>query len=321
MRCSTSTARQHVHPLRQHHLRLEHQRGTAGNDLGRWRHRHHRLLEPVFSNVINLEATAFSSIGLRQTSAEIRAGLDLPSWFTNALPSNTYDGSNNLAIARGVVIENAIGGSARDIISGNAAANSLSGGLGNDTLSGLGGDDVLNGGSGADSMTGGSGNDTFYVDSASDVVKESKSGGSDVAWSYLTSYTLGSYVEGGRIMSGGTASLTGNSLDNVLFAGSGNNVLAGGSGTDTVSYAYAKKAVTASLATTAAQATGGSGSDQFSSIENLTGSGYADKLTGSAGANRLAGGEGRDTLTGGAGKDIFDFDRLADMGTSRSTRT
>ncbi|MGV3572521.1 MAG: M10 family metallopeptidase [Ramlibacter sp.] len=271
----------------------------------------------VFSNIINLEATTYSSIGLRQTAAEIRSGLDLPSWFNN-LPSSTYDGSYNLAIARGVVIENAKGGSGRDIISGNAAANNLAGNAGNDTLSGGAGNDTLHGGSGTDSMTGGSGNDTFYVDSTGDIVKESKSGGTDLVLSYLTSHTLASYVEGGRIMSGGTANLTGNGGDNVLYAGSGNNVLVGGSGSDTVSYAYASKGVAASLAVTTAQATGGSGSDQFSSIENLAGSAYGDKLTGNGGANRLAGGEGRDTLTGGAGKDIFDFNTLADTGTSSS---
>ena len=49
----------------------------------------------------------------------------------------------NLAIARGVIIENAIGGSGSDTIIGNAAAN------------------VLTGRSGIDSLTGGAGSDTF----------------------------------------------------------------------------------------------------------------------------------------------------------------
>jgi Ca2+-binding RTX toxin-like protein len=77
-----------------------------------------------------------------------------------------------------------------------------------------------------------------------------------------------------------------------------------------------------------AQATGGSGSDTLISIENLTGSNYNDRLTGTTGANSLNGGSGNDTLTGGAGKDqltggsgndTFDFNALAEMGTSSAT--
>jgi Ca2+-binding RTX toxin-like protein len=70
-------------------------------------------------------------------------------------------------------------------------------------------------------------------------------------------------VENGRITAAGAANLTGNSLANVLYAGTGTNELDGSTGTDTVSYAYATAAVTASLAVTTAQATGGSGSDTF----------------------------------------------------------
>lgn len=57
--------------------------------------------------------------------------------------SNVNGRTGNLAIARGVVIENATGGSAADTIIGNGA------------------DNVLRGGSGADIFTGGGGNDTF----------------------------------------------------------------------------------------------------------------------------------------------------------------
>jgi Ca2+-binding RTX toxin-like protein len=120
-------------------------------------------------------------------------------------------------------------------------------------------------------------------------------------------------VEYGRIMLTGTARLTGNTLDNLLFAAAGNNVLAGGAGQDTVSYASATAAVTASLATTSAQNTGGSGNDTLSSIEHLIGSRYADRLTGSAGGNRLDGGAGNDTLTGGLGDDTYVVSQTGDV--------
>ncbi len=53
------------------------------------------------------------------------------------------------------LIENAIGGSGNDTITGNAANNVLSGGAGND---------ILIGGGGADTLDGGPGDDTFYFD-------------------------------------------------------------------------------------------------------------------------------------------------------------
>lgn len=56
----------------------------------------------------------------------------------------------NLAIAAGVTIEDAKGGSGSDLLVGNDAANRLEGGAGNDSLAGLRGVDTLVGGSGVD---------------------------------------------------------------------------------------------------------------------------------------------------------------------------
>ncbi len=53
-----------------------------------------------------------------------------------------YDGTDDLAIAYGVTIENAIGGSGNDILTGNSANNTLSGGPGDDTLDGQAGIDT-----------------------------------------------------------------------------------------------------------------------------------------------------------------------------------
>jgi len=62
------------------------------------------------------------------------------------------------------LIENAIGGSGRDAITGNAASNSLRGGGGADRLCGLDGADRLAGGSGSDVLRGGAGRDVFVFD-------------------------------------------------------------------------------------------------------------------------------------------------------------
>jgi Ca2+-binding RTX toxin-like protein len=200
-------------------------------------------------------------------------------------------------------------GSAGIAGAGNELANSLLGNAGNNRLLGYLGNDVLNGGAGADTMVGGDGSDVYFVDNVGDVVSESNSlastGGIDHVHSYLSAYTLGANIENGRILATGTANLTGNSLNNVLYAGAGNNVLDGSTGTDTVSYAYATAGVTASLATSAAQATGGSGTDTLIGIERLTGSAYSDRLTGNSAANVLNGGAGNDVLNGGAGADAL----------------
>jgi serralysin len=65
--------------------------------------------------------------------------------------TDLYDGTHNLGIAFGAIIENATGGSNTDIITGNNVNNILAGGGGNDTLSGGAGYDTLDGGDGLDS--------------------------------------------------------------------------------------------------------------------------------------------------------------------------
>jgi Ca2+-binding RTX toxin-like protein len=191
---------------------------------------------------------------------------------------------------------------------GTAGADSLAGGVGSDTL---------DGGAGADTLAGGDGSDIYYVNSSLDVVTETNAladtGGIDQVNSTLAAYTLGSNIENGAILATGTASLTGNGLDNVLYAGVGSNVLDGGSGIDTVSYANASAGIKISLAATAAQATGGSGSDTLRNVENLTGSSYADSLTGNTLDNTLNGGAGADTLIGGDGSDTYDVDNSLDV--------
>lgn len=230
-------------------------------------------------------------------------------------------------------------------LTGNTLANSLAGNAANNVLNGLGG---------VDHMTGGNGSDSYYVDNVGDVVTEtntsSTTGGIDIVYSYLVAYTLGANVENGRILNTGSANLTGNGLNNLLYAGSGVNVIDGGTGvSDTVSYQFATTAgssgVTLNLSVVngAGQsiASGISGADRIKNVENITGSSYADTLTGSQNANVLdgrsgndkliglsgndilvggagndvlVGGVGRDLLTGGTDNDIFDFNALSDLG-------
>ncbi len=217
--------------------------------------------------------------------------------------SVTYVLSSNVEklTLTGTTAINGTGNALDNVLTGNSAVNTLTGNAGNDVLDGL---------AGADTMKGGIGDDTYYVDNASDVVTELASEGTDTVISTLT-HTLATNVENLRLNATGAINATGNTLDNVLFAGAGSNVLNGLGGTDTASYLYAGSAVTVSLASTSAQATGGSGSDTLQNIENLTGSGFNDTLTGSAAASVLDGGAGNDALIGGAGNDTYRLGRGA----------
>ena len=69
--------------------------------------------------------------------------------------------TDNLGIAAGAIIEQAIGGSGSDTITGNFADNTLYGGAGNDVISAGDGDDIIYCGTGNDTLTGGLGADVF----------------------------------------------------------------------------------------------------------------------------------------------------------------
>ncbi|MGZ9063640.1 MAG: M10 family metallopeptidase C-terminal domain-containing protein, partial [Allosphingosinicella sp.] len=62
----------------------------------------------------------------------------------------TATSHRNVSIAYNTIIENAVGGSARDYLFGNDVSNMLSGNGGNDVLDGHLGDDIYTGGAGAD---------------------------------------------------------------------------------------------------------------------------------------------------------------------------
>jgi serralysin len=142
--------------------------------------------------IIDINEGAFSSAGYR-INATLEATLKAAGW-TQARFDALYaswglgpDGRpvDNIAIAYGAKIENAVGGSGNDQITGNALNNLLSGnggsdrisgGEGNDRLFGGAGDDFLIGGKGIDVYNGGAGNDMIIIDTFDGVKTSSKSG-------------------------------------------------------------------------------------------------------------------------------------------------
>ncbi|HEY0052911.1 MAG TPA: M57 family metalloprotease, partial [Caulobacteraceae bacterium] len=245
--------------------------------------------------------------------------------------------TGNVAIAQGVVIENAIGGSGHDTIRGNLGANRLTGGVGDDFIDGGLGVDVavFSGLRSAYTITwngqtatvvGPDGTDTVInVESfqfADQAVASQATGGLTVFGDLTNNSIDGTAfadviggVGGADVLSGlgGADTLDGGSGNDVLNGGDGDDILTGGYGDDTLNggngagdvadYGTALSGVTVSLTAVGAQATGGAGDDVLSGIEGLNGSAFNDVLTGDGGANILRGGGGIDTLNGGGGAD------------------
>ena len=230
--------------------------------------------------------------------------------------SDVFGLIGNLCIARGTVIENCIGGSGNDSVTGNAADNRLYGRAGADTLLGGAGDDRLNGGAGADRLEGGEGLDLLDC-----------SGNASIRLNLATQVVSGGHATGdsfsgieGAIGSARSDTFIGDRNDNVFWGRSGNDrlvggagndrlnggrgadTLSGGAGRDVLDYSGSRAGVTVSLIGRTASRGDATG-DSFSGIEDVRGSAAADRITGSRGANELWGGGGGDTLRGDAGND------------------
>ncbi|MET3753627.1 serralysin, partial [Rhizobium binae] len=99
---------------------------------------------------------------------------------------------------------------------GNSLANTITGGAGNDTL---------DGGGGTDTLVGGAGNDVYLVDSASDVINEAVSAGTDEIRTALAAYSIAALVNVENLTYTGSDSFTGtgNGLANTITGGAGND--------------------------------------------------------------------------------------------------
>jgi serralysin len=205
----------------------------------------------TFNQVITLEADAFSDVG-------------------------GYIG--NLSIAIGAVIENAIGGSGNDEISGNAVNNSLSGEAGGDILYGEGGNDTLLGGAGNDTLHGGDQNDSLVGGIQEDALYGGD--GNDTLFGNAGFDTLRGGA-GDDLMDGGAQA------DN-LFGGTGDDTMLGGGGFDRLF--------------------GQTGDDVLyggDTYDSLFGQEDNDQLYGQTGNDVLWGGQGNDLLDGGADDDLL----------------
>jgi uncharacterized delta-60 repeat protein len=245
----------------------------------------------------------------------------------------------------GLLLVNATGNDANNVLTGNDANNLLSGGIGNDSLVGGAGVDTLDGGIGNDTMAGGLGNDVYYVDSSLDMLVENLGEGTDTVVT-STSYSLRANFENLSLTGIGAANVNGNELDNVVAGNNGDNMILGLAGNDKLTGNGGNDTLDGGVGTDTL--IGGLGNDKYyvdslidvitenlnegtdtvvsyidytlgTNLENLTLSGTAlaatgnelnNVLLGNALANTLSGGLGNDTLTGGAGADQFLFNTV-----------
>ncbi|MBY5551549.1 RTX toxin, partial [Rhizobium leguminosarum] len=209
---------------------------------------------------------------------------------------------------------------------GNGLANTIIGGVGND---------LLDGGAGYDTLAGGAGNDIYVVDTASDVVTELVSAGTDEIRTVLAAYSIAALVNVENLTYTGSANFTGtgNAFANTITGGAGNDTLDGGAGADSLiggagddtysvdnagdSVTEAADEGTDTVRTTLASYTLGSDVENLTYIGTVafvgTGNDLANTIRGAAGADILDGKVGADILIGGVGNDTYIVDDVGEV--------
>jgi hypothetical protein len=227
--------------------------------------------------------------------------------------SNVGGRVGNVSIARGTVIENAIGGSGNDTITGNDAGNVLTGGLGSDTLSGGLGDDTIFADGSDLALDGGTGTDVLRFTSSATVGAtlagfETLMLSPGVAVSLTETQFTAGFGSTGTLTSGAGSSLT---IDmaaaNPLLVLTGFTVTPG-SGLSVTINGTTEVDQIKGLINWANTINGGDGIDQ------IRGGNLADTINGGLGSDKLFGAGGADILTGGTGADQFRYVFASDSG-------
>ena len=239
--------------------------------------------------------------------------------------ANRYSSIENLLLTGGGNT-NATGNFKSNVISGNSGNNKLDGGV----------DSV------ADTLIGGAGNDTYALRDTLDQIIEAVGGGSDTIETDITSISLTDFiapnVENLTYTGNLSATLSGNSLANVITGGNQADTIFGAagdtlvgregddlfnvqsasvyisegdgasSGQDTVSTALSTYSIAPFANLEVLKYSGGSNSSLTGNSENNTVLGgllVRNTIDGGAGDDYLFGGDGTDSLFGGSGNDTL----------------
>ncbi len=178
----------------------------------------------------------------------------------NGTDTASYAGAtSSVTVSLGIAGAQATGGAGTDTLT---SIENLIGSSFGDTLTGNGASNVIDGGLGADIMSGGDGNDTYYVDNVGDNVVEGGAGGNaDIIYASVSYGLAGRYVETLQLIGSANIDATGNTLANTLTGNTGNNTLLGNDGIDTLNGGGGDDVLNGG--TGSDTLTGGAGADTF----------------------------------------------------------
>jgi Ca2+-binding RTX toxin-like protein len=234
---------------------------------------------------IDLNAEAFSNIGARV---------------------------GNVTIARGTVIENAIGGSGNDTLIGNAVGNLLDGGTGVSTLTGNAGNDrlIIRSGAAGSAIDGGTDTDTLVVNATTTSLASLVSiEAVELAGGAVLTLTGSQFIVGlaANTQFSGTGSVIVNLGTVAEFAPTAMTVAGGSTITFTINGDADSEIIKVPI-NIASVINGGDGPDQ------IRGSNLVDTINGGNGVDKILGLSGADLLTGGADADQFRYYFATDAG-------
>jgi Ca2+-binding RTX toxin-like protein len=208
-------------------INIENLQGGSGNDTLTGNEQANKLEGRVGNDTLNGGAGNDSLIG--GAGADVLVGGD-------GNDTATYEGSTavNVSLVPGATntvgdaqgdtlsgIENLIGSSANDVLTGDANANRLDGGDGNDRLVG---------GGGVDTLVGGRGDDTFVISNTGVTIDDTA--GNDMVESSIN-FTLQTGLDNLELTGSATEG-TGNNTANTITGNGNNNILKGEGGDDTL---------------------------------------------------------------------------------------
>lgn len=256
-------------------------------------------------------------------------GSAISSDMTISLDAGTFSSvglTENIALAYGIIIENATGGSGNDSIYGNDADNIILGGAGNDNFYATAGDDTLNGESGTDNVYYSYTVDSYsfnFIDSITVAISHLAllftdtviavenfffSDGNFTFAELEDLYGLNQVDAGiGSIVTNGTAdrdqingnnqseTLRGLEEDDRIYGGNGSDLIYGNQGDDTIYGGGWSDTIFGD---------GGWGSS-YGGNDTIYGEAGNDRVNGRAGNDYIDGGLGHDVLYGHEGDDII----------------
>ncbi|WP_415714907.1 FecR domain-containing protein [Maridesulfovibrio sp.] len=206
-------------------------------------------------------------------------------------------------------IENLVGTSGSDIITGGTEGNTLDGGAGDDIISGGWGENSIDGGAGSDQLSYAFANSgiTVNLTSSGGTVSHMDSGNTEEQTDTIANIEsfMGSIHDD---------TFNGSSGNETFIGGKGNDVMDGHGGHDTIDFSDFETGVTITVATdgtgTATRTVDGtSETDSFNDIDNFLGSWVADTFIGGSGDidQTFQGNSGIDSVDGGGGTDFVSF--------------